>query len=133
MSKINDFLNETGVFFLATADGDQPKLRPLGMHMEMDGKLLFGIGDFKAVYRQLKENPKCEIAAVKPDGYWLRYTGTAVFEEDPKYAEAALEAVPHLRKIYNEESGNRMMIFRLENATAVKIHIMGEGENLLEE
>ena len=131
MSKVNDFLTEAGVFFLATADGDQPKLRPLGMHLEMDGKVLFGVGDFKAVYRQLKANPRCEIAAVKPDGHWLRYTGTAVFEEDQKYAEAALQAMPHLRRIYNEETGNRMMIFRLEDAKAVDIHVMGEGTDLL--
>ena len=131
MSKVNDFLQEAGVFFLATADGDQPKLRPLGMHLEMDGKVLFGVGDFKAVYRQLKANPRCEIAAVKPDGHWLRYTGKAVFDEDPKYAEAALQAMPHLRRIYNEETGNRMMIFRLEDATAVDIHVMGEGTDLL--
>ena len=131
MSKINDFLTETGVFFLATADGDQPKLRPLGMHMEMDGKILFGIGDFKAVYAQLKANPKCEIAAVKPDGHWLRYTGTAVVEEDPKYAEAALDGAPHLRRIYNDETGHKMMVFHLENEKAVDIAVMGEGENLL--
>ncbi|MBQ4424288.1 MAG: pyridoxamine 5'-phosphate oxidase family protein [Lachnospiraceae bacterium] len=133
MSKVNDFLSEAGVFFLATADGDQPKLRPLGMHMEMDGKLLFGVGDFKAVFRQLQANPKCEIAAVKPDGHWLRYTGTAVFEADPHYAEAALAAMPDLRAIYNEETGNKMMIFHLEDAAAVDIAVMGEGTDLLAE
>ena len=132
MSKVNDFLNETGTFFLATADGDQPHLRPLGLHLEMDGKVLFGIGDFKAVYRQLTANPKCEIAALKPDGHWLRYTGTAVFEEDPKYAEAALEGMPRLRDIYNETTGNRMMVFHLEDAAAVDIPMMGPGEDLLQ-
>ena len=132
MSKVNDFLNETGTFFLATADGDQPHLRPLGLHLEMDGKVLFGIGDFKAVYRQLTANPKCEIAALKPDGHWLRYTGTAVFEEDPKYAEAALEAMPRLRDIYNETTGNRMMVFHLEDAAAVDIPMMGPCEDLLQ-
>ena len=79
MSKIKDFLNETKVFFLATVDGDQPKLRPLGAFIEEDGKLIFGVGDFKNVYRQLKKNPLVEIAACKPDGHWLRYTGKAVF------------------------------------------------------
>ena len=92
MSKINDFLSEAGVFFLATVDGDQPKLRPLGAHFDMDGKVLFGVGDFKDVYRQLVANPKTEIVACKENGHWLRYTGKAVFETDPKYAEAALEA-----------------------------------------
>ncbi len=132
MSRINDFLTEAGVFFLATVDGDQPKLRPLGAHFEMDGKLLFGVGDFKDVYRQLLANPKTEIVACKPDGHWLRYTGKAVFESDLKYMEQALSAAPHLRKIYNEETGRRMMMFHLEDSTAVQIAVMGEGENMME-
>ncbi len=131
MSKVNDFLTETGVFFLATADGDQPKLRPLGLHFEMDGKLLFGVGDFKDVYKQLVADPKVEIAALKPDRHWLRYTGKAVFETDPKYAEAALDLIPSLRDIYNDKTGYKMMIFRLEDATAVDIPSMGPGEDLL--
>lgn len=131
MSKINDFLTEAGVFFLATVDGDQPKLRPLGAHFEMDGKLLFGVGDFKDVYKQLQANPKTEIVAAKPDGHWLRYTGRAVFETDEKYAKAALEAMPHLKSIYNEQTGHKMMMFHLEDATAVVIPVMGPGESLL--
>ncbi|MBQ6535327.1 MAG: pyridoxamine 5'-phosphate oxidase family protein [Firmicutes bacterium] len=131
MSKINDFLTEAGVFFLATVDGDQPKLRPLGAHFEMDGKVLFGVGDFKDVYKQLIANPKTEIVAAKPDGHWLRYTGRAVFETDEKYAKAALEAMPHLKSIYNEQTGHKMMMFHLEDATAVVIPVMGPGESLL--
>ena len=131
MSKVSDFLNEAGVFFLATVDGDQPKVRPLGLHLEVDDKVLFGIGDFKEVYKQLLANPKCEIVAAKEDGHWMRYTGKAVFEEDDKYAEMALESAPHLRQIYNEETGNKMKMFHLEDATAYDIEIMGEGVDLL--
>ena len=131
MSKINDFLTETGVFFLATCDGDQPKVRPLGAHLEMDGKVIFGVGDFKDVYREMVADPKVEIVACKPDGHWLRYTGKAVFETDPKYAEASLEAMPQLKGIYNEETGNKLMMFHLEDATAVDIPMMGAGEDLL--
>ena len=128
MSKLNDFLTEAGVFYLATADGDQPKLRPLGAHFEMDGKVLFGVGDFKNVYRQLQANPKVEIVACKKDGHWLRYTGKAVFETDPKYATAMLDMMPQLKDIYNEQTGNKMMVFHLEDATARIIPVMGEGE-----
>ena len=131
MSKVNDFLSEADVFFLATVDGDQPKLRPLGAHLEIDGKVVFGVGDFKAVYRQMVANPKVEIAACKQDGHWMRYTGRVVFEEDPKYAEAMLEAMPNLRDIYNETTGHKMMAFHLEDATAVDIAVMGEGVDLL--
>jgi uncharacterized pyridoxamine 5'-phosphate oxidase family protein len=131
MSRIGDFLKETGVFFLATEDGNQPKIRPLGAYLEMDGKVLFGVGDFKDVYKQMKVNPQVEIAACKQNGHWLRYTGTAVFETDEKYAEAMLDAAPDLRNIYNEKTGNKMAVFHLENATAVDIPVMGKGESLL--
>ncbi len=131
MSKINDYLNETKTFYLATCDGDQPKLRPLGLHLDMDGKILFGVGNFKNVYKQLVKNPKTEIVACKPNAHWLRYTGKAVFETDDKYEKAALEVMPNLKKIYNDETGNKLMMFHLEDATAVDVPIMGEGESLL--
>lgn len=131
MSRINDYLSEAGVFFLATNDGGQPRCRPLGAHMEMDGKVIFGVGDFKNVYRQLIAEPRCEIVAAKKDGHWMRYTGKAVFETDPKYSEAMLDGAPNLRNIYNEQTGNRMMCFHIEDATAVDIAVMGEGESLL--
>lgn len=130
MSRVNDFLTEAGVFFMATVDGNQPKLRPLGAHLEADDKIIFGVGDFKAVYRQMKANPLVEIAACKPDGHWLRYTGRAVFESDYKYAEQMIKEC-HLEAIYNEQTGNKLMTFHLEDAKAVDIAVMGEGENLL--
>ena len=131
MSRVNDFRSQAGVFYLATADGDQPKARPLGLHFEKDGKVLFGIGDFKAVYRQMQANPKVEIVACTPDRCWLRYTGTAVFETDPAYAEAALDGAPYLRSIYNEETGKKLAVFYLTDAKAVKIDMAGNEEDLL--
>ncbi|MBR1831834.1 MAG: pyridoxamine 5'-phosphate oxidase family protein [Ruminiclostridium sp.] len=130
MSKVNDFLNEAGIFFLATVDGKQPKIRPLGAHLEMDGKVLFGVGEFKDVYKQMQADPLVEIAACKPDGHWLRYTGKAVFETDPKYAEAMIKA-SHLEEIYNEKTGNKLGVFHLEDASAVEIAVMGAGTDLL--
>ena len=130
MSKIGDFLKEAGVFYLATADGAQPKLRPLGAFLDKDGKIIFGVGDFKDVYKQLKANPLCEIAACKKDGHWLRYTGKAVFETDYSYAEEMIKTAG-LDMIYNEQTGNKLMAFHLEDAKAVIIPIMGEGESIL--
>ena len=130
MSKIKDFLAQTGIFFMATVDGDQPKLRPLGAFLEEDGKLIFGVGDFKNVYRQMCANPLVEIVACKPDGHWLRYPGRAVFETDPAYAEKMIKDF-HLDTIYNEQTGSKLMTFHIEDATAVDIAVMGEGESLL--
>lgn len=130
MSKVKDFLAETGIFFMATVDGEQPKLRPLGAFLEEDGKLIFGVGDFKNVYRQMAANPLVEIVACKPNGHWLRYTGRAVFETDEKYA-ARMIRDSHLEAIYNKETGNKLMTFHLEDAVAFDIPVMGEGDNLL--
>ncbi len=129
MGKINDFLTEAGVFFLATEDGDQPKVRPLGAHHEIDGKVIFGIGDFKDVYRQLVANPLTEIVAFNAQNHtWLRYTGRVVFDDDPSYVEVALDALPHLRQVYNDETGKKMMMFHLEDATATIFDMAGNAE-----
>lgn len=130
MSKIGEFLKDAGVFFLATTDGNQPKLRPLGAFLDKDGKVIFGVGNFKDVYKQLCANPLCEIVASKKDGHWLRYTGKAVFETDESYAEEMIKA-SHLEAIYNETTGNKLMAFHLEDAKAVDIAVMGEGVSLL--
>jgi uncharacterized pyridoxamine 5'-phosphate oxidase family protein len=79
----------------------------------------------------MQKNPKVEIVACKQNGHWMRYTGTAVFETDDKYAEAMLEGAPELRNIYNEKTGNKMAVFHLEQSTALDIPVMGDGEKLL--
>src|SRR5690554_2360805 len=117
LEKISNFLTETGVFFLATVDGDQPKCRPLGVHVLRDDRLYFAVGDFKDVYKQLCRNPKTEIVAVKGED-WLRLYGEAVFEEDDAIAREFLEKIPFLKEIYNEKTGYKLAIFHLEKATA---------------
>ena len=131
MSRIHDFLNKAGIFFLATEDGAQPKVRPLGAHVEMDGKEYFTVGDFKPVYRQMVENPLVEIVAFTAgDSKWLRYTGKAVFEDNKQVEEKIFEAIPSLRQAYSPESGRHMMIFTLQDATANIIDMAGNIEEI---
>ena len=137
MQKIDDLLSSAGAFFLATVDGDQPKLRPLGAHHVVDGKVWLGVGEFKNVYRQLVANPKCEVVALQPDGAkWLRWTGRAVFAEGAereRLEEVFLEAMPGLRRIYDKSPGKRMMCFTLAEARAELSPLMPPGEVLLDE
>lgn len=128
IQKVSDFLANAGVFFLSTEDGDQPKCRPLGFQAVMGDKLYFGVGDFKDVYKQMQVNPKVEIVAMYQEG-WLRYYGTAVFEPDDKLSEAVLEQAPHLKAIYNDETGYKLAIFHLEKATAEFRSIMNIEES----
>ena len=132
MSKINDFLTETGVFFLATTDGDQPRMRPLGAHAEIDGKVVFGVGTYKDVYQQMLKNPLVEIVACKANGHWLRYTGRAVFD-DESVAAQMIAGSATLQSLYNEKTGRKLAAFHLEDATAVVIPVMGAGKDILGE
>ena len=137
MQQIDDLLTQSRAFFLATVDGDQPKLRPLGAHHVVDGKVWLGVGEFKNVYRQLVANPKCEIVALQPDGMkWLRWTGRAVFaegEERERLEEVFLNAMPGLRNLYDKTPGKRMMCFTLADSRAELISLMPPGEILLNE
>ena len=137
MIQIDGLLSKAGAFFLATVDGDQPKLRPLGAHHVVDGKVWLGVGEFKDVYRQLVANPKCEVVALQPDKMrWLRWTGRAVFAEGAqreRLEEIFLEGMPGLRRTYDKSPGKRMMCFTLENARAELVPLMPPGEVLLDE
>ena len=137
MSRIDGLLAASKTFYLATVDGDQPKLRPLGAHHLVDGKVWLGVGEFKNVYRQLVANPKCEVVALQPaGGKWLRWTGRAVFAEGAereRLEEVFLTAAPRLRRIYNKKPGKRMMCFTLVDSRAELIPMMPPGEVLLDE
>ena len=74
MEKICNFLKEAGVYYLATMDADQPRVRPFGTALLFEGKLYIQTGKVKPVSKQLAANPKAEICAFK-DGVWLRIAG----------------------------------------------------------
>lgn len=127
IKKLDEFLEEAGVFYLSTVDGDIPRCRPLGLHHYYEGQIYYGIGDFKNVYAQLQKNPNTEIVATK-NMSWVRVNGKAVFVEDdaPVVAEI-LETFP-LKKLYAEH-GWTLKIFRLEDAEVQFIDIMTVKES----
>ena len=129
MNKIESILTEAKVFFLATTEGTQPKIRPISTHIEADGKVLFGLDETHSVCRQVKTNPQVEIVAMAGNR-WLRYTGKAVFETAPAYEQLALERFPLLKNIYNAETRKHLAIFRLEDATAFLMDGSGNGESI---
>ena len=128
LQDVYSYLNETGYFYLSTVEGDHPKCRPLGVHLLIDGQLYFGIGNFKDVYKQMCINPKVEITASRRRD-WIRVYGTAVFEKTDDIANRLLEQTPGLRDIYSEESGRKIMIFHLEQATAEFRSILSVDES----
>ena len=126
-----DIIAKAKTLFMATVDGDQPKNRPISGHFIDGERVIFGIGGFKDVYRQLAANPKLEFVGLYDGVKWLRLTGRAVFDEGAEreaHQEKMLETLPFLRKIYNAETGNKLMTFHLEDATAEVVNFMPPGE-----
>ncbi len=127
VEKINEFLNEAGVWFFLTTDGDQPKGRPFRFHLLQNDTLYFGTGTFKKVFAQMQKNPHVEILAVKRSEF-LRYDGDVVFEKTDDIANAVLAANPQFQKVYNEQTGLKMGMFHLENGKAEICTMMGQKE-----
>ena len=118
MKEVLEFLKLCRVYYIATMDGDQPRVRPFGAQCEFEEKLYLTTSNQKAVYAQMKANSKVEISGMSPDGRWIRLTAQAVFDERREAKTAMLEANPELRSMYSEDDG-KMEVFYLQNANAV--------------
>ena len=116
MQKVYDFLKAAGTYYLATVEGDQPRVRPFGTVNIFDGRLYIQTGKVKPVSRQLAANPRCEICAFK-DGTWLRVSGELTEDDRVEAKKAMLDAYPNLRGMYNENDGNTQVLW-LKNAVA---------------
>lgn len=131
MEKVLDFLKENPVFYFATQEGDQPRVRPLGFFMEYQGKLYFAIGKHKKAYKQILINPKVEICTASPKFEWVRISGRAVPDDQPEVAAAVLDAMPRLRDLYNEKTGLEIGPIYLEQAEAEFMDFTGKYEKVL--
>lgn len=116
IEKVCTFLKEAGTYYLATADGDQPRVRPFGTAHIFEGKLYFQTGLVKPVAQQMIRNPKIEICAFK-EGKWVRVEGEAVLDERIEAQESMLAAYPSLARMYKAGDGNTA-VYYLKNAKA---------------
>ena len=129
IEKVNEILTKAEVFYLSTVDGDKPKVRPLGFHLLEGDKIYFGVGTFKAVYKQMEANPNVEIAAWDGE-HFLRYFGVANLDKNEEIVEKAFELMPDIAEAY-KANGWEMGIFFLDKATA-EIRNMMEVEETYE-
>ena len=116
IEKVYAFLEEAGDYFLATVEGDQPRVRVFGTALLYDGKLYIQTGKVKNVSKQIAANPKVEICAWK-NGKWLRVAGELVNDESRDVKVAMLEKMPALKGMYSPDDGN-MQVLYFKNATA---------------
>ncbi len=107
MEKVYEYLKKCGVYYLATTDGDQPRVRPFGTIDIFEGKLYFQTGKSKPVADQLKANPRIEISGMADQNTWIRLSGKAILDDNNIPAqEHMLEAYPDLKAMYQPGDGN---------------------------
>ena len=116
MQKVCDFLKFAETYYLATVEGDQPRVRPFGTAHIFEGKLYIQTGKSKPVSRQIAANPKCEICAFK-DGVWLRVAAELVEDDRVEAKKSMLDDYTNLRAMYDENDGNTQVLY-LKNAVA---------------
>ena len=128
VERVEAYLKEAGTFFYATCDGNKPRVRPFGFHMILDGKLYFGMGKQKESFKQTVANENFEICAMKPDMTWIRIRGTAVLDDSDATMDKVFENSPHLRNLYNEQTGNVLGNFYIANGYAEIASMTGSFE-----
>lgn len=118
MQEVQNYLKECGAFYIATVDGDQPRVRPFGVSEIINGRLYIMTGKVKDVFKQMDANGKFEICALKPSGSeWMRLSGILVNDDDLAVKTEFLERNPGLKGMYKPNDGN-MAVLYITNATA---------------
>ena len=116
MEEVVKFLKDADVYYLATMDGDQPRVRPFGTAHVFENRLYIQTGKRKEVSREIHNNPKVEICAFK-NGEWLRVSGELVEDDRIEAKVSMLDAYPNLKSMYKADDGNTE-VFYFKNATA---------------
>ena len=124
MEEVYEFLKKCGAYYLATVDGDQPRVRPFGTYLIFEGKLYIQTGKVKDVSKQMMANPKVEICAFSGDT-WIRIEAKAVEDDRIEAKKAMLDAFPQLQQMYSADDDNTQVLY-LKDATATFASFGGE-------
>ncbi len=126
MKEVCSFLKQCGVYYLATVEGDQPRVRPFGTAAIYENRLYIQTGKRKNVAKQMAANPKVEICAYDPSGgKWLRIEATVVPDERVEAKQFMLDEYPSLKGMYSATDDNTLVLY-LKNATATFYSFSGE-------
>lgn len=129
MERVCNFLKEAGIYYLATVEGNQPRVCPFGTANIFEGKLYIQTGKIKPVSKQIAKNPQVEISAFK-DGVWVRIAGELVNDDRVEAKKSMLDAYENLRGMYNENDDNTQVLY-LKNAVAT-FSSFGASEEVIE-
>jgi uncharacterized pyridoxamine 5'-phosphate oxidase family protein len=124
MEEVYEFLKKCGIYYLATTEGDQPRVRPFGTVLIFEDKLYIQTGKAKNVSKQIMKNPKIEICTFSDDK-WVRVEAMAVEDDRTEPKQKMLDAYPQLKSMYSANDDNTQVLY-LKDATATFYSFGGE-------
>ena len=118
VERVARFLQEAGTYYLATTEGDQPRVRPFGTAHLFEGKLYIQTGKVKPVSHQILANPKVELCAFM-NGEWIRVAGELAEDDRLEAKQSMLDAYPSLQKMYAADDGNTQVFYFKSGEAAI--------------
>ena len=128
IEKVYQFLEDAQTYYLATVEGDQPRVRPFGTALLYDGRLYIQTGKVKPVSKQLAANPKFELCAFM-NGKWLRVAGELINDDSRDVKAAMLDKNPSLKSMYSADDDNTQVLY-IKNAEATFSSFTEEPETI---
>lgn len=129
MQEVHDYLKKCGTFYLATVDGDQPRVRAFGAVHIFEDKLYLITGKTKPIVKQISANPKIEICAIDGEvfsgGTWLRIEASLAADDRVEAKQSMIDAFPELQAIYKADDDYTQVLY-FKDATATISSFIGE-------
>ncbi|NLV16528.1 MAG: pyridoxamine 5'-phosphate oxidase family protein [Syntrophomonadaceae bacterium] len=116
-----EFANKNAIAWIATVEGDQPRVRPLGMWFADEGGFYFQTAASKDLYQQLQKNPIIEAAFYESGeglGRMMRLSGRVEFLDDPELKTKVIMDRPFLKQFGLRPDSPDLIIFRLSHGAA---------------
>lgn len=131
MNRIVEELKKVKVFYVATVDEDEPRVRPFGAVGEFEGNAYICTGRKKDVYKQLLNNPNVELCGMYDGGTWLRVSAVAEKDDRIEAEQAVLDDPTGPSQLYKAGDGN-FVVFKLTNIKAFKYSFTSAPEEIKE-
>ena len=129
MNRIVEELKKVKVFYIATIDGDKPKVRPFSSIAEVEGHPYICCGNYKEIYKQIKENPHVELCGMYDGGSWLRVSATFAEDNRIEVQQAVLDDPTGPSQLYKAGDG-RFVTYRLTEIKALKFNFYAAPEEI---
>ncbi len=131
MNKVVEELKKTKIFYIATVDGDKPRVRPFSSVAEFEGRAYICTGRHKETYKQLTSNPHIELSGMYDGGTWLRVSADVIEDDRIEAEQAVLDDPTGPSQLYKAGDG-RFVVFKLTNVKAYKYNFYSAPEEIKE-